>query len=59
MEAALDDLEAAAKSAFSKLSAADRDDDELIETALGRAVRKAAEKIWGKRPLVDVSVLRI
>ncbi len=59
MDAALDDLEAAAKSAFSKLSATDRDDDELIETALGRAVRKAAEKVWGKRPLVDVSVLRI
>ena len=59
MDAALDDLEAAAKSAFSKLAAAERDDDELIETALGRAVRKAAEKVWGKRPLVDVSVLRI
>jgi ribonuclease J len=59
MDAALDDLEAAAKSALSKLSVADRDDDELIEAALVRAVRKAAEKVWGKRPLVDVSVLRI
>ncbi len=59
MDVALDDLEAAAKGAFSKLSPADRDDDELIEAALVRAVRKAAEKVWGKRPLVDVSVLRI
>src|SRR5262249_8852421 len=59
MDAALDDLEAAAKSAFSKLGAGDRDDDDLIEAALVRAVRKAAERIWGKRPLVDVSVLRI
>jgi hypothetical protein len=24
-----------------------------------RAVRKAAERLWSKRPLVDVSVLRI
>jgi len=59
MDAALDDLEAAAKAAYSKLGAGDREDDELIEAALVRAVRKAAEKVWGKRPLVDVSVLRI
>ncbi len=56
---ALGDLEVAAKAALAKLSAAERDDDVAIETALGRAVRKAAEKLWGKRPLVDVSVLRI
>jgi ribonuclease J len=59
MDSALDDLEAAAKSAFSKLSTADREDDDLVEAALVRAVRKAAERAWGKRPLVDVSVLRI
>ena len=45
--------------AFSKLKADDRDDDEAVQTALIRAVRKAAERIWRKRPLVDVAVLRI
>jgi ribonuclease J len=59
LEAALDGLEAAAKSALAKLGAADRQDDEAVEGAIMRAVRKAAEKVWGKRPLVDVNVLRI
>ena len=40
-------------------STAMRDDDEAVEAALVRAVRKAAEKLWRKRPLVDVTVLRI
>jgi hypothetical protein len=30
-----------------------------VEQVLVRAVRKAAEKLWRKRPLVDVTVLRI
>jgi ribonuclease J len=41
------------------LAHAEREEDETVETALVRAVRKAAEKLWSKRPLVDVTVLRI
>jgi ribonuclease J len=41
------------------LSHADRQEDENIEGALVRAVRKSAEKLWRKRPLVDVTVLRL
>jgi ribonuclease J len=37
----------------------ERDDDEAVEAALVRAVRKSAERLWRKRPLVDVSVLRL
>jgi ribonuclease J len=58
-EIALEELEEAAAAAFAKLSHNDRGNDEAIETALVRAVRKAAERLWSKRPLVDVSVLRI
>lgn len=58
-DVAMDELERAAEAAFNKLNRADRDDDELIEASLVRAVRKAAERLWSKRPLVDVSVLRI
>jgi len=58
-ELALEELEQAAKGAFGKLSHADREDDELVEVNLMRAVRKAAEKLWRKRPLVDVTVLRL
>ena len=58
-EIALEELEEAAAAAFAKLNHNDRGNDEAIETALVRAVRKAAERLWSKRPLVDVSVLRI
>jgi ribonuclease J len=59
MELALEELERAASAAFNKLNRGERDDDELVEATIMRAVRKAAEKVWRKRPLVDVSVLRI
>jgi ribonuclease J len=58
-EIALEELEEAAAAAFAKLNHNDRGNDEAVETALVRAVRKAAERLWSKRPLVDVSVLRI
>jgi ribonuclease J len=56
---ALEELEEAAEAAFKRLGRDDREDDEIVEQSLMRAVRKAAEKVWRKRPLVDVSVLRI
>jgi len=59
LDIALNDLERTAQAAFSKLSHGERDDDEAVEAALVRAVRKAAERLWRKRPLVDVSVLRL
>jgi len=59
MELALEELERVASAAFSKLNRGERDDDDLVEATIMRAVRKAAEKVWRKRPLVDVSVLRI
>lgn len=59
LELALEDLEDTAKAGFTKLNHAERDDDDLIEAAVVRAVRKAAERLWKKRPLIDVSVLRL
>lgn len=59
LELALEDLEDTAKAAFTKLNRAEREDDDLIEAAIVRAVRKAAERLWKKRPLVDVSILRL
>lgn len=58
-ELALEELEDAAKAAFQRLKHQEREDDELVEQALMRSVRKAAEKLWRKRPLVDVTVLRL
>lgn len=58
-ELALEELERTAQMAFAKLSHADRGDDDAVESALVRATRKMAEKLWRKRPLVDVTVLRL
>ncbi|MEZ5994489.1 MAG: ribonuclease J [Hyphomonadaceae bacterium] len=59
MELALEDVERTAQAAFMKLNHGERGDDEAVEASLVRAVRKAAERLWKKRPLVDVTVLRV
>jgi ribonuclease J len=59
LELALEELEDVAKAGFSKLNHAERDDDDAIEASVVRAVRKAAERLWKKRPLIDVSILRL
>ncbi|HWA00860.1 MAG TPA: ribonuclease J [Caulobacterales bacterium] len=56
---AMEELERTAEAAFARLNHSERAEDEPVDAAVGRAVRKAVEKLWGKRPLVDVSVLRI
>jgi ribonuclease J len=58
-ELALEEIETIAKAVFAKLNHSERGDDELIEASVVRAVRKAAERLWKKRPLVDVSILRV
>jgi ribonuclease J len=59
LELALEDIERTAQTAFSRLDASDRRDDDAVEAALVRAVRKAADRLWQKRPMVDVTVLRL
>jgi ribonuclease J len=56
---ALEDLADEARGALQRLSAQDRDDDELVEAALSRAVKKEAFRIWKRRPVVETTVLRI
>lgn len=52
-------LDEAAEGALKKLSKGDLADDDKVERALSRAVRKAAESAFRKRPLVDVTILRV
>jgi ribonuclease J len=59
LEDALDDLARAAEIAFDRLSLDARRDADAAEQAIVRGVRKAAEKIWGKRPFVDVLIVEI
>jgi ribonuclease J len=59
LEDALDDLAGEAEGALKKLSGEARDDDHAVETALSRAVKKAAFRIWERRPVVETTVLRV
>lgn len=56
---ALERIEDAAENSFLKLDRGQKDDDEAIENALRRTVRREAEAVWGKKPLVEISVLRV
>ena len=55
----LEPLDEAADSALAGMKRGDLGDDEKIEKTLVRAVRRASEVQFGKRPLIDVTVHRI
>ena len=56
---AMDDLAEEAHHALGKLSADDREDDHAVEAMLSRTVKKAAFRIWKRRPVVETTVLRV
>jgi ribonuclease J len=45
--------------AFNKLSREERDDDQAIEIAVARTLKKAAQNIWDRRPIVETIILRL
>ena len=59
LDEVLDDLAGEAEQALKRLSGDDREFDDLVEQALGRAVKKASQRIWGRRPVVETTVLRL
>jgi ribonuclease J len=59
MDMLLDELAEAAELAYSKLSGAERNDEDAAEEIVARAVRRAAEKNWGKRPVVEAVILTV
>jgi len=59
LETALEEIAEAAESAFNKLRAAERADSEAAEEAVMKAVRRAADRAWGKRPVVEVVILEV
>jgi ribonuclease J len=59
MDDYLDDLADEAERALPRVKGDEREQDEAIETAMSRAVKKASQRIWGRRPVVETTVLRI
>jgi len=55
----LDDLAEDAEQAFNRLRGEDREFDDTVEGAISRAVKKASQRIWGRRPVVETTVLRL
>jgi ribonuclease J len=58
LDEALDDLAEEAETAFKRLNGDDKENDEAIENAISRAVKKAAFRIWERKPVVETTVLR-
>ena len=59
LDEAMSDLADEARAALKRLSADERDDDRTVEAALSRTVKKAAFRIWKRRPVVETMVLRV
>jgi ribonuclease J len=55
----LDDLADEAEAALKRLKGDDLELDESIEKAISRGVKKASQRIWGRRPVVETTVLRV
>ena len=55
----LDELADEATEAYNRLKGEDREFDDTVESALSRAVKKASQRIWGRRPVVETTVLRV
>lgn len=56
---ALDDLAERAEHAVNNLKGEARDDDTVVEQAVSRALKKASQGIWDRRPIVETVVLRL
>ena len=55
----LDDLADEAEQALARVKGEQRDVDEDVEAAISRAMKKASQRIWGRRPVVETTVLRL
>jgi ribonuclease J len=59
VDQALDDLADEAERAVNSLKGSAKEDDEQVEQAISRALKKASQRIWDRRPVVEVTVLRV
>ena len=59
LEEALDDLAEDAEGALKRLDNGARDDDRLVEQAVARVLKKSAQRIWERRPVVETLVTRL
>ncbi len=56
---ALDELAERVEQAVNSLKGEARDDDMVVEQAVGRVLKKASQQIWDRRPIVETVILRL
>ncbi len=59
LDEALDDLAKDAEVAIKRLDAGVRDEDHIVEQAVARVLKKSAQRIWDRRPVVETVVVRV
>jgi ribonuclease J len=59
LEDLLDRLAESAEDAMKRLDKDARDDDDRVEAAVGRALKKLSQRIWSRRPVVETVVVRV
>jgi len=59
LDEVLNDLADEAEMALKRMKGNDLEMDEAIEKAISRGVKKASQRIWGRRPVVETTVLRV
>ncbi|WP_296178492.1 ribonuclease J [uncultured Brevundimonas sp.] len=55
----LDDLAERAEQAVRKLKGEALDDEMVVEQAVSRALKKASQQVWDRRPIVETVILRL
>jgi len=56
---AFDDLAEDAEDAITNMAAEARSDDRSVQQAVGRSLKKTAQRIWERRPVVETVVVRL
>ncbi|WP_029087266.1 ribonuclease J [Brevundimonas aveniformis] len=59
LEDALDDLADLAAHTLAKMKPAERLDDQAVEQAVSRTLKRAARQIWDRKPAVETLIVRI
>ena len=59
LEDALEDLADEAEKALKSVSGEARDDDRALEQTVARALKRASQRIWERRPVVETVVTRL
>jgi ribonuclease J len=59
IEDVLEDLAEDAEDAIKNLNVEKRQDDDAVEACVARVLKKASQRIWERRPVVETLVVRL